>query len=84
VLLHGIQTVSVSQTLRRLARGTTCIRQGGHHVGISPHSSFYSSKNYFTISRKEYRALEMWANAQRDGHAAEYRWRPLFNAAKFG
>jgi len=28
--------------------------------------------------------LEMWANAQRDGRRAEYRWRPLFNAAKFG
>jgi len=28
--------------------------------------------------------LEMWANAQRDGCPAEYRWRPLFNAAKFG
>jgi len=28
--------------------------------------------------------LEMWANAQRDGHPAEYRWRPLFNAANFG
>ena len=27
---------------------------------------------------------KMWANAQRDGHPAEYRWRPLFNAAKFG
>ena len=26
----------------------------------------------------------MWANAQRDGRSAEYRWRPLFNAAKFG
>jgi len=26
----------------------------------------------------------MWANAQCDGHPAEYRWRPLFNAAKFG
>ena len=26
----------------------------------------------------------MWSNAQRDGHPAEYRWRPLFNAAKFG
>jgi len=26
----------------------------------------------------------MLANAQRDGHPAEYRWRPLFNAAKFG
>jgi len=28
--------------------------------------------------------LEMWANAQRDGRSAEYMWRPLFNAAKFG
>jgi len=28
--------------------------------------------------------LEMWANAQRDGRPDEYRWRPLFNAAKFG
>jgi len=27
---------------------------------------------------------ETWADAQRDGRPAEYRWRPLFNAAKFG
>ena len=27
---------------------------------------------------------EMWANAQRNGRPAEHRWRPLFNAAKFG
>ena len=26
----------------------------------------------------------MWADAQRHGHPAKYRWRPLFNAAKFG
>jgi len=26
----------------------------------------------------------MWANAQRDGRPAEYRWRSLFNAGKFG
>ena len=26
----------------------------------------------------------MWANAQRDGRPAEYRWRPLFNVTKFG
>jgi len=26
----------------------------------------------------------MWANAQRDGRPAEYMWRSLFNAAKFG
>jgi len=35
--------------------------------------------DYFSIYQ-----LEMWANAQRDGHPAKYRWRPLFNAAKFG
>jgi len=28
--------------------------------------------------------VEMWANAQRDGRPAKYRWRPLFNATKFG
>jgi len=33
---------------------------------------------------KNIRELEMWANAQRDGRPAEYRWRPLSNAAKFG
>ena len=26
----------------------------------------------------------MWANAQSDGRPVEYKWRPLFNAAKFG
>ena len=26
-------------------------------------------------------STRMWANAQRDGRPAEYRWRPLFNAA---
>jgi len=26
----------------------------------------------------------MWADAQRDGRRAEYGWRALFNAAKFG
>jgi len=26
----------------------------------------------------------MWANVKRDGRPAEYRWRPLLNAAKFG
>ena len=35
------------------------------------------------IERKK-KELEMWANAQCDGRPAEYRWRPLFNSAKFG
>jgi len=34
----------------------------------------------FTFAKK----TRMWANAQRDGLPAEHKWRPLFNAAKFG
>jgi len=33
---------------------------------------------------KNYINTRMWDNAQRDGRPAEHRWRPLFNAAKFG
>jgi len=33
---------------------------------------------------KKQNPTRMWANAQRDGRPAKYRWRPLFNAAKFG
>ena len=36
-----------------------------------------------SYSKKDLK-LEMWANAKRDGRPAEYRWRPLFNAAKLG
>ena len=36
------------------------------------------------VPRVNKRQTRMWANAQRDGRPAEYRWRPLFNAAKFG
>jgi len=32
---------------------------------------------------KQQKITRMWANAQPDGRPAEYRWRPLFNAAKF-
>jgi len=34
--------------------------------------------------KKKKKELELWANVQRDGRPAEYRWRPLLNAAKFG
>ena len=38
----------------------------------------------FSWNAEEYLETRMWANAQRHDHPAEYRWRPLFNAAKFG
>ena len=51
-----------------------------------PHSSPSTFNNtYAHICLIQYKVkLEMRANAQRDGRPAEYRWRPLFNAAKFG
>ena len=39
--------------------------------------------DWFRLFDKIYKT-RMWANAQRDGRPAEHRWRPLFNAAKFG
>ena len=44
--------------------------------------TFTNQKKCITTQNKL--KLEMLANAQRDGRPAEYRWRPLFNAAKFG
>jgi len=36
------------------------------------------------ITTADCKTTRMWANARRDGRPAEYRWCPLFNAAKFG
>jgi len=33
---------------------------------------------------RNYLNTRIWASAQRDGRPAKYRWRPLFNVAKFG
>jgi len=37
-----------------------------------------------TLAVSNIDVTRMWANTQRDGRPAEHRWRPLFNAAKFG
>jgi len=41
-----------------------------------------ANKLLFTWLIQKY--TRIWANAQRDGRPAEYRWRPQFNAARFG
>jgi len=50
-----------------------------------PPITVYDGRAY-TVVREVVRKWQtrMWANAQRDGHPAKYRWRPLFNATKFG
>ena len=48
---------------------------------ITVQNSTPSTRNTLQLNKPDERQLEMWANAQRDGRPAEYRWRPLFNAA---
>jgi len=36
------------------------------------------------VRPRELSVTRIWANAHRDDHPAEYTWRPLFKAAKFG
>jgi len=45
---------------------------------------FYSSIHVFTEKNQKLKTTRMWVSAQRDGCPVKYRWRPLFNAAKFG
>jgi len=49
---------------------TTQVTEGNTSTYTAPISKTYENR--------------MWANAQRDARPAEFRWRPLFNAAKFG
>jgi len=37
-----------------------------------------------SYTNKKKTNTRMWANAQGDGRPAKYKWRPLFNDAKFG
>jgi len=48
------------------------------------HCLFSTPLLFHTSFCNVYSKREMWANVQRDGRPAEYRWRPLFNAATFG
>jgi len=61
-----------------------------HFASAMPHAKrnqYYENyDNLLSLENCEFfiDKLEMWANAQRDGRPAEHRWRPVFNAAKFG
>jgi len=48
------------------------------------HTSLHNKNSFRLLIIDRRKLTRMWANAQRDGRPAEYRWRPLFNAAKFG
>jgi len=57
------------------------LHRGLWHPG-TPRPSRHQRTKYGQPNKTQW--TRMWTNAQRDGRPAEYRWRPLFNAAKFG
>jgi len=73
---------------RKLRQGAKATVDGAEpqprHCNQTNHWSHRTKKKIEKIRKRTKNKLEMWANAQCDGRPAEYRWRPLFNAAKFG
>ena len=72
------------------ASGWCCITAGLAKMALMPYSRPAVSNNVCMINVsiiwgcdkvQNLTKLEMWANAQRDSRPAEYRWRPLLNAA---
>ena len=61
---------------------TTCISIHARHEVPLGQCDRYGCRHICTAVNRF--KLEMWANAQCDGRPVEYRWHPLFNAAKFG
>ena len=57
-------------------------------INIMSASAAQGGHNYFDRLKKQRKKKQdktrMWADAQRDDRPAQYRWRPLFNTAKFG
>jgi len=78
-----------SQPLHNCTSITTCDLRKTFTVNktlkITHHTRFwFACKQLMHDTLSEIFNTRMRANAQRDGRPAEYRWRALFNAAKFG
>jgi len=54
------------------------------HADTYTFSTTLKGSIIYSKNKEKDPTTRMWANAQRDGRPAEYRWRPLFNAAMFG
>jgi len=77
---------SILVVTERLPATMDCILMKTLHAAFTISFPIISAigKVLFTLPALSIGKLEMWANAQRDGRPAKYRWHPLFNAAKFG
>ena len=61
------------------------VRSQGRGISVGLHPSPFSCLHWLpklsNILKVKINTIRMWANAQRDGRPAKYRWRRLFNAA---
>jgi len=80
-LLHADGTVYHFSPVNSSNAGISILQYIWTDFAIATSTQLFSLLSLWDLY---YMRLEMWANAQRDGRPAEYRWRPLFNAAKFG
>jgi len=83
LLLHTVCWNLVPSTCHFRWHNTVYFNFKGRFPG-EPRSASSPSILFSTCLERETLRTGMWANAQHDGRCAEYRWRPLFNTAKFG
>jgi len=81
----GIQLNSGHQRAEITLQGPETVQKMTKVVHRKTHTLCKTCFLWVRVQMSESRQVtRMWANAQCDGRPAENRWRPLFNAAKFG
>jgi len=74
-------------TNKQTNRQTNRHYENNGHLAVNqllPHTEKNWEQNVRSSAFSFITLTRMRANAQRDGRPVEYRWRPVFNAAKFG
>jgi len=77
-LTHDLTLVKDSENLQK-AKPTTTVKC----KNFSYACAYYCAQLWSTTQHRTV-VTRMWTNAQRDGRPAKHKWRPLFNAVKFG
>ena len=78
-LIYLISAVILQPKIRKTALSITLSRDANVYIAIA--FGVRQEKHEASVQENQ---LECGPNPERDGRPAEYRWCPLFNAAKFG
>ena len=69
------------QHAQKIGKDRMCVLEICCRMERQSDRQMHSSQYFATAVMGEVMITRMWASAQRDGRPAEYRWRPLLNAA---